>query len=141
MALKVRKLQTAEDQKKFEVVRIKKKNSPSLLIYIHLDCIRRSSWPATTLDTLVFMLLSSIQLSVETFNVGLMYFCNKTSVSLQKMLKCLWKKNRIKNQSLFIGDCSTKVLFTDRYTWQNFGLRFLDLVNRLYTVIHKTQKS
>ena len=36
---------------------------------------------------------------------------------------------------------STKVLFTNDYTWQNFGLRFLGLVNRLYTVIHKTQKS
>ena len=34
-----------------------------------------------------------------------------------------------------------KVLFTDGYTWQNFGLQFLGLVNRLYTVIHKTQKS
>ena len=29
---------------------------------------------------------------------------------------------------------SIKVLFTDRYKWQNFGLRFLGLVNRLYTV-------
>jgi hypothetical protein len=27
-----------------------------------------------------------------------------------------------------------EVLFTDGYTWQNFGLRFLGLVNRLYTV-------
>ena len=35
----------------------------------------------------------------------------------------------------------TKVLFTDRYTWQNFRLQFLRLVNRLYTIIHKTQKS
>ena len=26
--------------------------SPSLLIYIYLDCVRRSSWSATTLDTL-----------------------------------------------------------------------------------------
>ena len=35
----------------------------------------------------------------------------------------------------------TKVLFTDCYTWQNFRLQFLHLVNRLYPVIHKTQKS
>ena len=34
-----------------------------------------------------------------------------------------------------------KVLFTDGYTLQNFGLQFLSLVNRLYTVYHKTQKS
>ena len=34
-----------------------------------------------------------------------------------------------------------KVLFTYEYTWQNFRLRFLRLVNRLYSVIHKTQKS
>ena len=33
------------------------------------------------------------------------------------------------------------VLFTDRYTWQNFRLRHLCLVNRLYAVIQKTQKS
>ena len=32
-------------------------------------------------------------------------------------------------------------LFTDHYTWQNFRLRILCLVNRLYTVIHKTQNS
>ena len=25
--------------------------------------------------------------------------------------------------------CNNKVLFTDDYTWQNFGLRFLGLVN------------
>ena len=35
----------------------------------------------------------------------------------------------------------TKVLFTDRYIWQNFALQFLGPVNRLYSVIHKTQKS
>ena len=35
----------------------------------------------------------------------------------------------------------TKVLFTDRYKWQNFRLRLLRLVNRLYAVIYKTQKS
>ena len=34
-----------------------------------------------------------------------------------------------------------KVLFTDGYTWQNFRVRLLRLVNRLYAVIHKTQKS
>ena len=35
----------------------------------------------------------------------------------------------------------SKVLFTDSYTWHNFGLQLLGLVNRLYTVFHKTQKS
>ena len=35
----------------------------------------------------------------------------------------------------------TKVLFTYEYTWQNFRLRLLRLVDRLYSVIHKTQKS
>ena len=35
---------------------------------------------------------------------------------------------------------STKVLFTNRYTWQNFFLRFLHLVNRLYVIFYKTQK-
>jgi hypothetical protein len=35
---------------------------------------------------------------------------------------------------------ASKLLFTDRYTWQNFRLQFLHLVNRLCTVIHKTQK-
>ena len=34
-----------------------------------------------------------------------------------------------------------KVLFTYEYTWQNFRLRLLCLINRLYTVIHKTKKS
>ena len=32
-----------------------------------------------------------------------------------------------------------KAIFTDRYTWQNFRLRILCLVNRLYAAIHKTQ--
>ena len=32
-----------------------------------------------------------------------------------------------------------KVLFTDRYTWQNFRSILLHLVNRLYRVIHKTK--
>ena len=40
-----------------------------------------------------------------------------------------------------VQSSTTKVLFTDRYTWQNFRLRFLHLVNRLYTVIHEKQKS
>ena len=34
-----------------------------------------------------------------------------------------------------------KVLLIDHYTWQTFRLRLLHLVNRLYAVIHKTQKS
>ena len=34
-----------------------------------------------------------------------------------------------------------KVLFTDCYTWLNLHLWFLRLVNRLYLIIHKTQKS
>ena len=34
-----------------------------------------------------------------------------------------------------------KVLFADRYTWQNFCLRLLRLVNRLYAVSHKMEKS
>ena len=36
----------------------------------------------------------------------------------------------------------TKVLFFDGFTWQNFRLSLLRLVDRLfYTVIHKTQKT
>ena len=38
-------------------------------------------------------------------------------------------------QSLF------EMLFTHRYTWQNFRLSLLHLVNRLYAVIHRTQKT
>ena len=38
-----------------EVVRIKKIFSLSLLIYIYLDCVRRASWSATTLDTLMYV--------------------------------------------------------------------------------------
>ena len=34
-----------------------------------------------------------------------------------------------------------KVLFTNCYTWQNFGLRFLGLVNKCVESIYKTQKS
>ena len=34
-----------------------------------------------------------------------------------------------------------KVLFTDRYTWQNFRLRLLRLVNNCIESIYKTQKS
>ena len=35
----------------------------------------------------------------------------------------------------------TKISFTYEYTGQNFRLQLLRLVNRLYPVIHKTQKS
>ena len=53
MTLNVKKLQTAEDH---EVVRSslyqKELFSISLLIYTYLDCAKRSSWFATTLDTL-----------------------------------------------------------------------------------------
>ena len=34
-----------------------------------------------------------------------------------------------------------KVLFTDRYTWQNLRLRLLRLVNNCVESIYKTQKS
>ena len=36
------------------------------------------------------------------------------------------------------GCFAIKVLFTDNYTWQNFELQFLRLVNIHYAAIHKT---
>ena len=36
---------------------------------------------------------------------------------------------------------NVKVLFTNHYTWQNFHLRLLRLVNKLHAVIHKIQNS
>ena len=47
------------------------------------------------------------------------------------------EKNFQKNQDNF----GYKVLFTDRCRWQNFRPSLLLPVDRLYTVIHKTQKT
>ena len=41
----------------------------------------------------------------------------------------------------YVDKFEVKILFTHRYKWRNFGLRLLSLVDRLYAVIHKTQKS
>ena len=44
-------------------------------------------------------------------------------------------------KNIFDLEPLNKVLFAYRYTWQNIRLRHLSIVNRLYEVIHKTQKS
>ena len=42
-----------------EVVRVKTILAQNLLIYIGLHCVRRSSWPVTTLATLLIMALGT----------------------------------------------------------------------------------
>ena len=40
-----------------------------------------------------------------------------------------------------VQSSTNKVLFTDRYTWQNFCLRLLRLLNNCVESIYNTQKS
>ena len=65
MILKVKILQTADNQKEF-----KSKNFVlNLLIYIYLQCVRRSSRSPTTLDTLVLVFtLAHLQCNLVTRN-------------------------------------------------------------------------
>ena len=49
-----------------EVVAIKKRLTPNLLIYVYLHCVRSLSWCATTLATLVRVLYSNALLSTYT---------------------------------------------------------------------------
>ena len=63
------------------------------------------------------------------------------SISL-KMMKVLIK--RIKRLLVPLEYCACniiKVLFTDHCRWQNFGPSLLRLVDRLYKLIHKMQKT
>ena len=59
-----------------------------------------------------------------------------------KMMKVLIK--RIKRLLVPLEYCACniiKVLFTDHCRWQNFGPSLLRLVDRLYKLIHKMQKT
>ena len=98
MTLKVRKLQTAEDQKYFEVVRIKKIFPLSLLIYtyMYLDCVRRSSWSTTTLDTLTKVLEAAKKYGDDVVEI----LKEDLKSSLECMEKQDYKKEEIFNTSL-----------------------------------------
>ena len=51
------------------------------------------------------------------------------------------KRGITKLDRLLVKSQHAKILFTDHCRWQNFCPSLLRLVDRLYTVIHKTQKT
>ena len=60
-----------------ETIHIKKTFSLSLLIYIHLPCVKRSSWSATTLETLTYgvVLFWMHHLLITFEGLSAAYFC------------------------------------------------------------------